>query len=203
MNYLAHLLLADDNAESMIGNLLPDFVRGPKRADWPAQVWRGVERHRRVDRFTDTHPITWRSRRRLGEEYRRFSGILVDVFYDHVLARNWPHYHAWPLDQFTRHAYATLRSRPDLLGPAMTAAIDRMTADDWLGCYATVDGVANVLGMMSRRISKRVNREIDLAPAAELLIRHGPALGEDFRAYYAELRRWLDRPDMASSTGGL
>src|SRR5262245_27969290 len=100
MNWLAHLLLSEPTSAFRIGSLLPDFVRPPLLAGLPIDFQRGIECHRRIDAFTDAHPIVRRSVGRFVPPYRRFAGILVDVFYDHFLARDWTAHASIPLTDF-------------------------------------------------------------------------------------------------------
>ena len=92
MNWLAHVFLSEPNVEFRLGNLLADLVRGDARAAVSAEFARGAEQHKRIDAYTDAHPIVRRSRARIRTEYRRFSGVLVDVFYDYFLANDWSRY---------------------------------------------------------------------------------------------------------------
>jgi len=92
MNWLAHLLLAEPNPELRLGNLLGDLVKGEERKILNPQLQRGLECHQAIDIFTDKHSIVKCSKKRLDPQYRRFAGILVDVFYDYILANNWDDY---------------------------------------------------------------------------------------------------------------
>ena len=85
MNFLAHLYLADDTPHSLIGNMLGDFVNGDFRSRYNTEICRGILLHRKVDVFTDNHPVFLHSKRRISNEYRLLKGIMVDLFYDHFL----------------------------------------------------------------------------------------------------------------------
>src|SRR5262245_26013048 len=101
MNYLVHLLLAASEPESLLGALMGDFVKVPLGAQYSPSITHALALHRRVDSFTDAHPVTATSRARISRERRRFAGIMVDLFYDHFLARNWTAYASEPLGAFT------------------------------------------------------------------------------------------------------
>src|SRR5688572_426656 len=100
MNWLAHLLLSEPTPEFRIGNLLPDLLPASELQTLSPIFRRGVECHRRIDAFTDTHPVFRRSVARLVPPHRRFGGVLIDLFYDHFLATNWRQYSPIPLDEF-------------------------------------------------------------------------------------------------------
>ena len=112
MNWLAHVLLSDDHIEFRMGNLLADTIKGADRKAMPLEFQRGLKQHQQIDSFTDSHPIVHKSCSRIGDGYRRFSGILVDIFYDHYLAINWKTYCAIPLKTFTTALYADILACP-------------------------------------------------------------------------------------------
>jgi len=200
MNFLAHLYLADDAdadaAGSMIGNLLPDFVRGWAKLPLDPVVRRGAERHRYIDAFVETHSAFSRSRARLrAAGHGLFAGILVDVCYDHVLAVDWPRHHAEPLPDFVDRAYAAMLAAEHRMPPPMPSIVRRMAEQDWLGSYATLAGLEARLAQMSRRFDQRFGRTFDPAAAvADLaadLTAERPGLRDDFDLLWADLRRTL------------
>src|SRR4029453_4779348 len=105
LNWLAHVFLSDSNVEFRLGNLLADIVRGEELQRMSAAFLRGVHKHKQIDAFTDSHPLVKRSRSRVSPQFRRFSGVLVDVFYDHLLATHWQRYSPIVLDAFTAKFY--------------------------------------------------------------------------------------------------
>jgi acyl carrier protein phosphodiesterase len=90
MNFLAHLHLSGNNPNIMLGNFMGDFVKGKSyRQQYEPEIIKGIELHRSIDEFTDSHPVVTESKNRLRPTYRHYSGVIVDVFYDHFLAANW------------------------------------------------------------------------------------------------------------------
>ena len=160
MNYLAHLLLADDSDASRIGNLLGDFTRGPisdLEKQFPAEVIRGIKMHRAVDRFTDSHPIFRKARTLLAPERRRFAGIIIDIFYDHFLCVHWKDYSQVPLSKFIESVYQALDAHPEWRAGRLAKAFPMMRDEDWLTRYATTEGVDDILQRVSRR-SPRITK---------------------------------------------
>ena len=187
LNFLAHLYLAEDSAASMIGNVLPDLVRGPVDPALDPRVLAGARLHRQVDAFSDTHPIFARSRARLRERHGIFASILVDLFYDHVLAANWGSWHRQPLPEFVSKAHQRFESHRHLMPVPMQVIVTRLVEQDWLSCYATVEGMQLVLWRMSRRLSARFSRPVHLESAVRELRTLGPELADDFDAFFPEL----------------
>ncbi|KAB7623706.1 ACP phosphodiesterase [Alkalilimnicola sp. S0819] len=187
MNYLAHLYLADDE-QSLIGHLLADFVRGRvENLDYPAGVLRGIRQHRAVDSYTDSHALVLRSRRRFSPGRRRYAGIIVDVCYDHFLARHWSRFAAAPLPRFCKDSYRVLRGARPWLPEPLPGVIARMSAHDWLGGYAELENVDRAL----HGIAARFRRPTPLAGAIDEISAHYTALEADFLGFFPQLRQFM------------
>ena len=190
MNFLAHLHLADGDPGDMTGGVAADFVRNPDLHRLAPDVLRGVMLHRLIDGFTDRHPVTLRSMTRVAPAMGWFSGIVIDIYYDHILAREWPRYSAEPLGAFAARCYRVLEDRHTEL-PLHDAARDFMRKfidEDRLNRYATLDGIEDTLARVSRVVAKRIpNRAIPLTDAMPLLIARDADLAADFHAFYPEL----------------
>lgn len=181
MNWLAHLRLAPEAGRTRIGNLAGDFVRGVDVQALHPQIRRGIEQHRAVDRFVDAHPLVRASRERLGPALRRFSGVLVDVFYDHFLARDWgAHGDGRPLHVFVAEVQAELVRHEALLPPRLQQALPWLRREDWLGSYASLSGIDAIL----RRMARRSERTQPLAEGCVALRLHYEGLQEDFVAFW-------------------
>ncbi|MDH4609538.1 ACP phosphodiesterase [Pseudomonas sp. BN102] len=185
MNYLAHLHLGGSQPAQLLGSLYGDFVKGPLDGRWPADIEAAIRLHRRIDAFTDSHPLITLAKQRFPAERRRFAGILMDVFFDHCLARDWGQYAAEPLDDFTRHVYQVLVAEPQLPGRLALIA-PRMAAQDWLGSYRDFETLELVIAGMARRLS----RPEALAGAMDELEALYQPLSEDFRRFYPQLQQF-------------
>lgn len=187
MNWLAHLLLSEPNVESRLGNLLADIVKGTARQELNSHIQRGIACHQLIDRFTDSHIVVQRSKERINSSYRRFAGVLVDIFYDHFLAKNWSQYSQISLDEFTAEIYQSFRAYQGQIPLIVREVISRVAAEDWLGSYRNVSGVEIALVRISRRLSQRRNKIFSLTPAINELIIHYDALEYDFQEFFPEL----------------
>lgn len=192
MNWLAHLRLAPARPALLrLGNLAGDFVRGVEVAELDPELRRGIAMHRAVDAFVDAHPAVRRARARLQPPFRRFGGVLVDVWFDHFLARDWAsHGDGGELAGFLDEVHADLRACHDLLPEPLQRVSPRFQRDGWLHGYVAVDGVARVLGLMAQRFG----RASPLADGAEPLRADYDALAADFAALW---------PDVAAFAAGL
>src|SRR5882672_709674 len=154
MNYLAHLYLSEPNEEAWLGSLLGDFVKGPLDGRYSADITRAIALHRKIDSFTDAHPVVLRSKSRISPARRRYAGIMMDMFYDHFLAKYWCEFHDEPLDAFTARIYAILGRRHAMLPERLQRMAPSMAQWNWLGSYADVGSIHTALDRMGRRLTR-------------------------------------------------
>ena len=188
MNWLAHVFLSEPNIEFELGNLLADVVRGAQRDTMSAEFMRGASRHKAIDAFTDAHPIVKRSRARLGSEYRRYSGVIIDVFYDYCLARNWERYSPITLGAYTAAFHDRVRAHPIELPTDAQAMLERIVHRDLLGSYARVDGVEHALRRISTYLNARWNKQLALHDSVRDLEAHEAAFSADFQEFFPALQ---------------
>jgi acyl carrier protein phosphodiesterase len=183
MNYLAHLHLGGQRAPQLLGSLYGDFVKGPLAGRFTQELADAIQLHRSIDAFTDSHPLVKQSIARFPLARRRYAGIILDVFFDHCLARDWQRYADVPLETFTRRVYRVLEAEPEL--PERLALIaPRMAAQDWLSSYQDFAVLEQVLAGISRRLS----RPQGLAGAMQELQTLYRPLSADFDAFYPLLQ---------------
>ena len=188
MNFLAHLHLADPDPELMLGGIVADFARNPEIALLPEGVQRGVRLHRLIDGFTDRHAVVQRSISRVSARLGWFAGIVIDIYYDHILAREWPRYATEPLRDFANRAYRLLDELYPLAPPDSQHFIRRFIDNDQLFGYSTEEGIATTLARVARRIAERIpKRAIWLPDALPDLNAAYADLAADFHAFYPEL----------------
>jgi len=188
VNFLAHLHLADGDAGDMLGGVAADFVRNPDLPLLSEDVLRGVRLHRLIDGFTDRHLITLRSISRVSRSLGWFGGIVIDIYYDHILAREWSRYSHEPLAVFAERCYRVLDSGFATLPDDARDFIRRFVDEDRLNRYATRDGIEDTLERVALVIAKRIpNRAIWLPDAMPLLVSLDAEIAADFHAFYPEL----------------
>jgi acyl carrier protein phosphodiesterase len=189
MNFLAHAYLSGDDPKIMVGNFIADFVKGRQALNtFETEIKRGIELHRLIDEFTDSHPVVSQSKDRLRPKYRHYSGVIVDVFYDHFLARNWTNYHATPLPDFAARVYKTMEDHNALLPTGVLRMLPYMKRGNWLVNYSKVEGIDRALtGMASRTpyLSK-------MDEAVQDLLKDYNAFQKEFEAFFPELIKLSD-----------
>ena len=151
MNFLAHIFLSGDDEEVMIGNFIADAVKGKNYLGYSDGIIKGVLLHRRIDAFTDSHVVVGESKRRLRPKYRKYAGVIVDMYYDHFLSKYWENYSEVSLSQFVGNAYQVFQRRIDCLPSRIQLMLPHMIEFDWLKNYAHLEGITGALGGLSRR----------------------------------------------------
>ncbi len=195
MNYLAHLYLSEPTEEAWLGSLLGDFVKGPLDARYGAAVTRAISLHRKIDSFTDAHPIVLQSKSRISTLRRRYAGIMLDMFYDHFLAKYWCEFHDEPLEAFTARIYAILTRQHAVLPERLQRMAPAMSQGNWLGSYAEIDSIHTALD----RMGQRLQRENPLTHSADELVEHYSAFESDFRTFMPQVRFFARQYQRAST----
>lgn len=183
MNHLAHALLGASDPDILLGGLMADFLRGRVDPRLRRGVRIGITLHRAIDTYTDAHPHVVAARARFAPPYRRYAGILLDIWFDHLLARNWARYSAGSLPAFSQSVQDLLASRDAELPPRMRDFVRYMRARNLPEAYADETVIANVLGGVSMRLS----RANPIADALPILRGDAAALDHHFTEFFPAL----------------
>ena len=183
MNFLAHIYLSGDNDLMKIGNFMADGIHGKHFDTFPMEIQKGIILHRSIDTFTDAHPIFRQSTKRLHTNYHHYSGIIVDIFYDHFLAKNWSHYSNEKLEDYSERFYQSLRDNYNDLTPKTQKMMPYMIEYNWLLSYQTIEGIQSVLAKMDTRMKYDSNMRFSVA---ELKMFYSD-FEQEFTAFFAEL----------------
>jgi acyl carrier protein phosphodiesterase len=162
MNFLAHLYLSGNDNEIMIGNFIADAVKGKAYQKYSLNIQQGILLHRKIDEYTDTHPITKNLKLLLKKKYNKHSGIVVDIFYDHFLCANWSHFSSVPLEKYISNCHRVILRNIWLLPSKIKAFLPILIARKRLLSYSGIDGIENALRTMSKYTS--------LPPASDFAI---------------------------------
>jgi acyl carrier protein phosphodiesterase len=183
VNHLAHLFLAGTSAESLIGNLAGDFVKGVLGERFPPAIRDGIAQHRRIDAFTDTHPSVAAFRRVLTPEHGHYARVIADMFFDHFLACRFDEYAGEPLESFLARTFAAIDPHQDELPGMLRVLYPRIRDERWLQSYRDVDSIRFALKNMSRRFSRRPRLET----AARHLVDSRPELERRFEEFMPDV----------------
>ena len=153
MNYLAHTYLSGDNDNIKVGNFLGDWVKGSDYLKYPEDIRTGIMLHRNIDSFIDHHPIMHLSASRFQSRYARYSGVIIDILYDHYLAHSWKDFCDIPLRDYVNRLHNVMLNNFEILPPRLQNFLPEFMNERWIERYATIDGIRDVLETMSKRTS--------------------------------------------------
>ncbi len=168
MNFLAHIYLSGENDLIKIGNLMADGIRGKQFETYPLDIQKGIFLHRGIDTFTDAHPVFRQSTKRLHAKYHHYAGVIVDVFYDHFLAKNWTQFSEEPLIEYVNRFYTSLDENYDSLSPKMVIMMPYMIEQNWLVSYQSIEGIHQILTQMDSRTKNESKMRFASADLTEL-----------------------------------
>lgn len=199
MNILAHLYLSGRPSPEMVGNFIGDFIKGIKLSSFSEPVRKGILIHREIDTYTDRHPVVSASKDRLRAEHRHYSGVIVDIFYDHFLAARWNQFSGIDLNEYLGEVYSYLEMNKLVLPDRAANFLSAAKKGKWVQNYATIDGIQRVLRGMDTRTKFNSNMEC----ACEQLTIHYREFEEEFLEFFPELEKHTEifSSEMAKKRG--
>ncbi len=184
MNFLAHLYLSGDDQELKIGNFIADSVKGKPSAElYSVGVIRGIQIHRQIDTFTDSHPIVLESIKRLREHHGKYAGVVVDIAYDHFLAKNWSRYSSVELYEYVHDCYLLLLKHKAEFPDKVQRYLPHMVKSNWLYHYKTLEGIDKVY----KGMAKRTPFDANMSSAMKDLWMDYEAYENEFTLFFPEL----------------
>lgn len=185
MNYLAHAFLSANDPEILIGNFIADHLRGNHFGNLPPRVIEGIYLHRRIDTFTDAHPAFKDSKRLFYNGFEKYSGILIDIYFDYFLAKDFDKYSSLPLNQFSQNVYGIYKKSEILLPASSLRFLEYVTKNNIYLSYASFAGITQVLNHLSHRIKHRVQ----LDDSANIFIVEEKKLQENFDLFIKDVMK--------------
>jgi acyl carrier protein phosphodiesterase len=189
MNFLAHLYLSFDNKEVMVGNFIADSIRGNKFNNFSPEIQKGIILHRNIDTYTDQHPVVRESKRRLHKRYRHYDGVIIDLFFDHFLAKNWNNYSSIPLIVYSESFYKLLHNNYKILPEKTQQMLPYIEKYNWLYNYQYMKGMLSVLEGMNRRTKLKSHMNLAIHDLEE----HYETFEEDFFLFFEDLIKYTKK----------
>lgn len=187
MNYLAHLYLSGDNEGLLIGNFIADAVKGKALNDYNDEIRRGIVLHRAIDEFTDSHPLHRASRTKLHPRYGHYSGVIVDIYYDHFLAKYWSDYSDNDLVGYTNEVYTIMEKNASILPERINYMLKYMIPQNWLLNYGNFEGVEKVF----RGMANRTKFESNMENGVEELKEYYELFKGEFTSFFPQLKDFV------------
>jgi acyl carrier protein phosphodiesterase len=192
MNFLAHIYLSGENDLLKIGNFMADSIHGSNYNNYQTEIRKGILLHRSIDSFTDTHPVYRQSKHRLHEKYGHYSGVIMDIFYDHFLAANWKTYSEIRLEEYAQNFYKLLQDNYDLLTEKAQGMLPYMLGRNWLVSYATIEGLQMIMFQMDHRTKNRVDMHESIVELKQFYTE----FESEFKLFFEELRQHCSKKIM-------
>jgi len=186
MNFLAHIYLSGDDDALKIGNFIADGIHG-KPDQFPVEIQKGIMLHRAIDSFTDAHPIFRQGTKRLHANYHHYAGVIMDIYYDHFLAKNWANYSNSSLQDFAADFYKLLQANYNFLPERSRGMLPHMMQYNWLVSYASIEGIARTLTQMDSRTKNKSKMRF----ADKELIEFYTQYEEDFTLFFEEIQSFV------------
>lgn len=188
MNYLAHIYLSGENKEVLIGNFIADAVKGSNWKNYSKGIQKGIKLHRAIDYFTDTHEIVKQSKSKLWARYRHYNAVILDIFYDHFLAKGWDNYHSTSLGSYVDEKYMLLDDLKDQFPDRMQYVLYYMIKHNWLFNYRSIEGVRSVMNGMS----KRTSFDSGMEHSTEELLLYYDEFRQEFETFFPLLKEFSE-----------
>jgi acyl carrier protein phosphodiesterase len=183
MNYLAHVYLSGSDKDLIIGNFIADHVKGKAYLDYPETIQKGILLHQKIDDFTDHHPLFKKNVTLLFPQFRHYSRVIVDMFFDHFLAAQWELYHPDPLEDFSRQFYLLMQEYSGSLPDKTRKILPILSKYNWFVAYQSLEGLEDILFQMSQRT--RFPSKMSLAVVE--LEKNYSKIALDFNTFFTEL----------------
>lgn len=189
MNYLAHAFLSNNDTNLLIGNFIADHIKLAKAQHLPEEIIKGIMLHRKIDHFTDTHPLFVQSKRFFYDGFERYSGVLLDIYYDNILAQNFSKFSDIPLQDFVWNTYDLLEKNSDHLPESSQRFLEYAKKNNTFFEYSKIEGIELVL----KHLSYRIGHGIDLSGSIPLFIANKEKIEQDFLVFMEEMKEFVKK----------
>jgi acyl carrier protein phosphodiesterase len=185
MNLLAHAYLSFNNESILVGNMISDYVKGKKQFDYPLPIQAGIQLHRAIDEFTDTHEATQEIKKLFKPAYRLYAGAFTDVVYDYFLANDENEFSsAESLQFFTQHTYSLLQKNTHHFPEKFAKSFPYMQVQDWLYHYRYDDGMQKSFGGLAKRAKYITETET----AFEIFLNNKELIRQSYQIFFPQLK---------------
>jgi acyl carrier protein phosphodiesterase len=187
MNYLAHAWLSFKHPQILVGNMISDFIKGKKQFDYPSIIHKGIQLHRAIDNFTDSHEATQQLKLFFRPQYRLYAGAFADVVYDHFLATDEAEFLTEAdLNRFATTTYEVLETNFTILPEAFQKMLPYMKEYNWLYNYRYKWGIEKSFAGLARRASYLP----ETAVAFELFNENYDAMRLIYQQFFPDIKRF-------------
>lgn len=163
------------------------MLRGSEVNDYQSRILTGILLHRKIDEFTDHHPLVKDAISLFKPGQGRYASVIVDISFDHFLAKKWKKYHSLELNDFATKVYDTMDGNHQILPERFQLMLPKMRSENWLYQYQYLDGIQKAFEGIARRASFETN----MANAREGLERNYHELDSIFEEFFDDIIKFV------------
>lgn len=188
MNYLAHIFLSGDDELLKLGNFMADEIKGKSYKNYPPEIQKGILLHRAIDDFTDHHPLVSKGAHRFFDELGHYNSVVIDMIYDHILAKRWKEYSDVELTVFAEDFYHLLDSNQHLLPKKIGKVVPYMIEHNWLLSYSKLDDLRHIL----RQMNHKTKHETQLHKGVDIYLAFQSEFDSEFTSFFEDIRKFCN-----------
>ena len=189
LNYLAHILLSGNDPQVKIGNFIGDFVKGSRLNEYPPKIRQGIVLHRKIDEFTDSHPVVRETVNFIRPSFGRYSGVIADMYFDYFLAINFCSYSSESLNVFAFRFYFLVIVNYKHLPVRVQGFIFHFISANRLKKYASIDGLKDSLQIMANYKSSAIEPDKTI----QFLLENSDEIEKRFHSFFPDLIEFARR----------
>lgn len=186
MNYLAHIFLSGNDDLLKLGNFMADEIKGKSYKTYPQEIQKGILLHRAIDDYTDHHPLVSKGAHRFFDELGHYNSVVIDMIYDHILAKRWNDYSDVELPVFAEEFYLLLKSNQHLLPQKIKKVVPYMIEHNWLLSYSKLEDLKNILMQMNHKTKHKTR----LQKGADIYLAHQADFDLEFASFFEDIRKF-------------
>jgi len=184
MNYLAHIFLSGEDDFLKLGNFMADEIKGKSYTTYPLEIRRGILLHRAIDSFTDHHPLVYKGAHRFFSDLGHYNSVVIDMIYDHLLAKNWKLYSKQELTVFAEKFYDLLDTNSGLLPKRISKVVPYMIEHNWLVSYADIEGLRAIL----KQMNNKTRHDTQLEKGVDIYLVNQKQYEEEFKSFFDDIQ---------------
>lgn len=188
MNYLAHIFLSGDDELLKLGNFMADEIKGKSYKTYPPEIQKGILLHRAIDDFTDHHPLVSKGAHRFFDELGHYNSVVIDMIYDHILAKRWKEYSDVELPVFAEDFYHLLESNQHLLPKKIGKVVPYMIEHNWLLSYSKLEDLRHIL----RQMNHKTKHETQLHKGADIYLAFQSEFDSEFTSFFEDIQKFCN-----------
>lgn len=182
MNFLGHLYFSNNDFELMYANLFGDFVKGKDLSHFDKKIQLGIQLHREIDHYIDHHPVVLEMLHHLYPHLPKIAGIAVDLYFDHLLAKEWNHFSEIALPTFIENFENFQIDELHYPNEYFHYMLFRMKKGKWLSHYDQLDG----LDKACRGVSQRISFPNSLFNGKDVFVENEQLISDAFHSFMPE-----------------